>query len=317
MRKVVDFMLLVLLLFSGCQNEFNVGSSVREKQPLYKSEIARNISKMRDAGCFDLILGSYARTTSLELSGEEENIIRLINNPDEVVKELSETQNSETELHFLDLFFNGGSNESFSEAFFKLSEEMGNQYNVSISEIENAISKIKNDAFQVTVSSIDIQQLSTRKVFSSEFNTTTIVLYGTYCATTSAGLIAASSWIPWVKAAGYVAAAAGASLMTIRLLSWSKDNDFTSLISSVLGKNGTEATKILNKEDDFGKKIIWISALTAVPVVTSICTPSGRLVITSVVNAYNEIIGKILAVLPSGVNYELWNVPIKTLILPF
>ena len=178
MRKVVDFMLLVLLLFSGCQNEFNVGSSVREKQPLYKSEIARNISKMRDAGCFDLILGSYARTTSLELSGEEENIIRLINNPDEVVKELSETQNSETELHFLDLFFNGGSNESFSEAFFKLSEEMGNQYNVSISEIENAISKIKNDAFQVTVSSIDIQQLSTRKVFSSEFNTTTIVLYG-------------------------------------------------------------------------------------------------------------------------------------------
>lgn len=286
-------------------------------QQVYKSEIARNIGAMKDAGYFDSILDIYARTASSEISEDEKKIYRLINNTDEVIDEIKKSEYAETELQFLNLFFNGGTTEKFSEAFSKQSEEMGIQYSKSISEIESSLSDITNESIRISASNINVNQSNERSIFLSDFSTANIVLYGTYCAATSAGLIAASSWIPWVKASGYVAAAAGASAMTFRLLSWAKNSDFTNLITSVIGKDGKEATNILNKDKEFGKKTLLISSLTAVPVVTCICTPFGKSIIGTVVKAYDAIIGKILSVLPPGINYTLWGVPIKKLALPF
>lgn len=40
-------------------------------QQVYKSEIARNIGAMKDAGYFDSILDIYARTASSEISEDE------------------------------------------------------------------------------------------------------------------------------------------------------------------------------------------------------------------------------------------------------
>lgn len=86
-------------------------------QQVYKSEIARNIGAMKDAGYFDSILDIYARTASSEISEDEKKIYRLINNTDEVIDEIKKSEYAETELQFLNLFFNGGTTEKFSEAF--------------------------------------------------------------------------------------------------------------------------------------------------------------------------------------------------------
>ena len=68
---------------------------------------------------------------------------------------------------------------------------------------------------------------------------------------------------------------------------------------------------MLNSED--GRKIAVITAETAGTVTACYCTILGKGIAKKFIDIYNGIITKILNVLPSGINYTICGIPIKTI----
>lgn len=68
---------------------------------------------------------------------------------------------------------------------------------------------------------------------------------------------------------------------------------------------------MLNSED--GRKIAVITAETVGTVTACYCTPLGKGIVKKFIDIYNGIITKILNVLPSGINYTICGIPIKTI----
>lgn len=303
-----------LASFSGCKVYLSDKSDGNDIQ--FKYELSERIYSMKKAGLFDSILDRKAR--SAIGNDDIEFVDRFINDTDNVLNEIAEEENGKEQLEVLNVLFNDGSAETFAEAFEKLDSEKAKEYldyiNTNlVREDESSISsRSVLSKSKINLYYADSLLLSSaRAAYASNLEWSTIGWYTGFCASTIAGFYMISYGGFWTRIAGIVAATAGGISMGVQLTKWASCSDLLSFIGALAGKNAGTLTSMLNSED--GRKIAVITAETAGTVTACYCTTLGKGIAKKFVDLYNAFITKILNALPSGINYTICGIPIRTI----
>ncbi len=313
--KMLGLALVAALAFAGCKNSIESdGMAVSDNQ---KSLVAKKVKDLKAAGLLDeFLISTSSRAAD---SAEFAQISNFINNTDEVLDEIQNSEYGEENMAIINSVFCGESVESFVDSFSKINQEKAYEFmeyvnsNLSGSDASCVNRSALSDDKIHFLFSTDSYSSAARGMFASDLNWSTINWYTGYCASTIAGFYMASYGGFWVRIAGCVAAAAGAGSMTAQLIIWNNCSDLGSFISSLMNKNAEAANSILKTEP--GKKILLISAETSATAVACYFTPLGKTIVKTVVGYMNAIIERILEVLPSGINYTINGFEIKKIII--
>jgi hypothetical protein len=277
-----------------------------------KSEVAIKIQNLKESGLLNEFLNSSRNVEDKELVAT----LEFINNTDEVLEKIKTSENGDEELAVINAIFNGADFDEFSESFSKVNPEKAEELKIYFNTNLNSNSNIQTSVSRGVVSSSNKIKILyatdkdyARAAYADDLEWSTIGWYTGFCAATIAGFYLASYGGFWSRIAGTVAAAAGTASMVTQLIKWNNCSDLGKFISSFLNNNSKEATKILNSE--MGTKILTISSETAATVALCCATPFGRRIVKTVVYYINLIMGKIIAILPPGINYKINGIPIK------
>ena len=271
---------------------------------------------MREEGLFDNILNqsSSARSAMNRNGIDIGEAQRFITDTDAVLAEIASLENAEIQLQFIEALFNGGTVGDIAAVFALESQDLADRYLTAVSSVTQSASTTNSRSATSGIEDIKLtyytrNDLANRHAFATTFGWSTIAWYSGFCAATIAGLIASETWIPWVKLAGYIAAAAGATSMCFQLGRWATSPDFRDWIGSLAGKDSSRATAILNGE--MGKKFATITVATAGVAATCYATSTGRLVINFIRSAWDSMVSAITQMLPNNVTLIIGSVPIK------
>lgn len=307
----------ILLLYASCNNALLKSEDVNGKSSVSElSSISERIMNMREEGLFDNILNqSSSSRSAMNRNGIDiGEAQRFITDTDAVLAEIASLENAEIQLQFIEALFNGGTVEDVAAVFAMESQDLSDQYLNAISSMTQLSNATGSRSATSSVMDIKLayytrDNLANRRAFSKAFDWSTIAWYSGFCAATIAGLIASETWIPWIKIAGYVAAAAGATSMCVQLGFWATSPDFRDWIGSLAGQDGSRATSILNGE--MGGKFAAITLATTGVAVTCYATSTGRLVINFIRSTWNSMVSAITQMLPNNVTLIIGSVPIK------
>lgn len=98
----------------------------------------------------------------------------------------------------------------------------------------------------------------------------------------------AKSWRPWVKAAGYLAATAGAASMAYQLYLWRDSSEFKSWVTNFINKNDRKVTELANTE--IGPKLLIITTATTPVIILGMTSTIGNHIISKSKSLWNEFI---------------------------
>ena len=322
----VTLIMSVSITFMGCKNNMlDYRKDADDVTINYnKSTVSKNIEKMKTSGLLNNLLSQMeSRSAANSLNDDDVQLMRFINETDDVLAEIAESENGIKEINLITCLFSGSSVEDVRLAFSDLSQEMADEFQSNINSlVEHSL--LINDTETARSGSVsctpvkllyymDSSMNNARGAYSDDMNNDTIAWYTGFCAATIAGCIAASYGGFWTRIAGTVAAAAGITSMTIQLTKWCCCTDLAKLVGAIAGQDAYTANAIL--QSDLGKRYLLILSETTCTVIACYVTPFGRLCINTVVDKINILISAILDILPAGVNYTICNVPIKIITL--
>jgi hypothetical protein len=308
--KKVCLSFAAILALSSC-NQNLVEQNQKDDSTERKSEISKNIERMKNAGLFDSIM-EEVRAASNE---ESENVLRFINDTDSVLEEIAMDENGNEQLEVINALFCSGSVNDFVESFSKLNAEKSDEFLSFVNEnLALESSSEQSSARCALTKEIKLSYAVSdyaRGIFASDLEWSTIGWYTGYCATSIAGFYMMSYGPFWTKIAGGIAAAAGTASMIYQIKLWSDCSDLINFTKSLINKDLETATAILNTEP--GRKILLITTETVATVTINCFTPAGKVIANKVITSYNTLINKILSVLPTGINYVINGIAIKPL----
>jgi hypothetical protein len=305
---------LALLFCSACkQNSIEIQDATENSAEM--TEIAVRISELKKAGLLDSLLSSDRAVTDDDNS---EAICEFINNTDEVLLEIKNSENGDEKLAVIDALFTQSDINGFASAFSAINSEKAEDFldyvNLNlINSDETDVSRCASGFDKLKLSYLIDVPATSRGAYASDLEWSTIYWYTGFCASTIAGFYLASYGCFWLKVAGAIAASAGSISMVYQLINWNSCSDLGAFISSLANKDSVSATKILNSES--GAKILTITSETVATVAACYFTPLGKTIVKTVVHYMNIILGKIIAVLPSGINFVINGIPIKLIVL--
>ena len=322
----VTLIMSVSITFMGCKNNMlDYRKDADDVTINYnKSTVSKNIEKMKTSGLLNNLLSQMeSRSAANSLNDDDVQLMRFINETDDVLAEIAESENGMKEKKLINCLFTEASVEDVKLAFSELSQDMADKFQENINSLEEHSLLIDGigDARSVSASYNPLKLLyymdsgmnNARGAYSDDMNNDTIAWYTGFCAATIAGCIAASYGGFWTRIAGTVAAAAGITSMTIQLTKWCLCTDLVSLISAIAGQDAYTANVIL--QSDLGKRYLLILSETTCTVLACYITPFGRICINAVIDKINLLVSAILDVLPAGVSYTICNVPITIISL--
>ena len=318
--KFLSYVLVALVVFAGCKGNLideDIDASVSIVDKSYTSDVALNVSIMKDNGLFDEILNNInSRNAMEELTEENKQILRFINETDTVLAEIEESENGAAKLNCIKVLFSESTVDDMAAAFAVLSPNMADEYLANVNDLlpEEAFN---NDAARAAIafSPKDIRNsyfsehgANARGAYAANMNWDTIAWYTGFCAATVAGCVAASYGGFWVRIGGIVAATAGTASMAVQIVKWTSCSELKDLVTSVVGKKEKEATNILN--NGLGWRYISIIGITAATALGCYVTPFGKAVVSTVVGKANMFVTKVLSVLPAGIKYTINGIPL-------
>lgn len=312
---VVAGLATLAMLMVGCKNDFSE-TNIPETKNSNSSSISLKITELKENGLLDELILSVSRNA---ISEDDAEVLRFINNTDEVLEEIKNTENGDDEIAVIQALFTESSVEDFANAFAKIDSEKADDFLSYVNEnlqIETANENARSVASTKNLNILfntSTNSSSQRAIYASDLEWSTIYWYTGFCAATIAGFYLASYGGFWTRIAGWVAASAGTASMVVQLKKWYDCTELGSFISSLVGKNSAVATKILNKTE--GVKLATIVAETTATIIACYVTPAGCNLVEFVVHYMNLIIKKVLSVLPSGINYIINGIPIKIITL--
>jgi len=328
MNKVLKITVILYLLFTivfhlcSCIEPISTGTIEFYDEVPRTTVISQRVGELKEAGLLDSLTSQNARSVNnLNLPNEETAKLNFfINNTDDALKEISESENGHIQLKLIEAIFLGGTVGEIADAMAEISEEMSNNYIEAISNIMNEnLSENSINARAVFSSSYtnvrDIRlaffdeaknnQNSTRAAYGKDLSNSTVTWYVGFCAATIAGVYAAGAVLPWVSIPGIVAAAAGAASITAQLIIWYSCTDLKNFINSIAGKDLNEANKILNSSH--GLNIIIIAGTTIATAVAISFSLVGRTAILAIKDAWNSLVTYITTA--TNINWTLWSIP--------
>lgn len=312
---VVAGLATIAMLVVGCKNDFSE-TNISETKTSNNSDISLKITELKKNGLLDELILSASRNA---ISEDDAEVLRFINNTDEVLEEIKNIENGDEEIAVIQALFTESSVEDFANAFAKIDSEKADDFLSYVNENLQIETANENSRSATSTKNLNIlfntstNSSSQRAAYASDLEWSTIYWYTGFCAATIAGFYLASYGGFWTRIAGQIAATAGAVSMAIQLTKWSLCSELGSFVSSLVGKNSAAATKILNKTE--GVKLATIVAETTATAIACYIMPAGKLLVSTVVSHMNSIIEKILSVLPYGFNYVINGIPIKPIIL--
>ena len=313
MKKILFICCVASCLLSlGCKQGYNENQNA-DVSSNGTSEIATNIQDLKNAGLLDNLL-SDSRSVSDEDSAA---ILDFINNTDEVLENIRESDNGDEKLAVINALFNGDNISDFADKFSEINSEKAEelldyvntnlQFDTDSNINRSAIDNNRIKLLYATNSNIN------RTAYASDLEWDTIGWYTSFCVSTIAGFYLLSYGGFWLKIAGAVAATAGTASMVTQLIKWNNCSDLGTFISSLANKDSATANEILNSEN--GLKILTITTETSATVAACYFTPLGKTIVKTVVYYLNLILGKIITILPAGINFTINGIPIKLITL--
>jgi hypothetical protein len=239
-----------------------------------------------------------------------------ISNTDEALAEIAQSENGDVQLRLIDAMFTGGTVGEIADIMAEISEDMANDY---VNTIETQLESLyeldetqarsaysRGDIKNIRLSFFDERNIGTtaRGAYDANLNRDTIIWYGGFCAATVAGVWAASSYLPWVKIPGIIAAAAGAGSMVAQLIIWKDCQPFVNWISSLIGKNTTEMQNLILSSN--GPALLTIAGLTLGTAGACSFSVVGRAAIAVFKVHWNAMVTYIINA--TGVNWELFGI---------
>lgn len=301
--KYMAISLCFFFVLFGCQN--NLISTKQNTE--YKTEIAKNISIMKENGLFD----SFLNSRNIENDEETLKAIEFINNTDAVLEEIRLEENGEAQIKVIEALFCGGSTDDFANALSKIDKQKAVDFSNVIKEFDTSPSSQSRSASS-TQNNIIFEYYTpnlSRAIYSDKLTWTSVGIYTGFCASTVAGFVLMSCGGIWTRPIGLVAAAAGSISMGIQLYKWSASSDLISFTSSIVNMDAKAANKILDTED--GKKLLTVLSETAITVAVCSVTTTGQSLITTVKSGYNSLVELIIAKLPPNVKISIFGIPIE------
>lgn len=319
MKKMLIFLTITLGIVSvlaSCKNNFSgldndINSSHR------KSEIAKNVGELKDAGYFDYLINECRAATDEESA----QIMRFINDTDSVLEEICLEENGEEQISAINALFCEGSVDDFSNAFSKLDEEKSKEFIDFVNsnfntESENAARSINMNS---SILRLKYDTPAARGIFAADLEWSTIGWYTGFCVATTASFYLASFGPFWSRIAGQIAATAGVISMTVQLARWATCSDLLTFLQSLISVDPDDEDNIRSKTTTLndiinspeGKKVGLILLETAATAAASLITPKGRLLVSRIISAYNSLVETILSKLPKGIKYTIGSVPLE------
>jgi hypothetical protein len=271
----------------------------------------------------------YYSTFSLSNLLDKDKLDYFLSHTDEALAEISGLDNGDAQLRLIDILFNGGTIGETADSMALISEEMAADYlnaveaqYAELNDILEQSNTTRSVSASINIRNIRLQYYnesknSARGAYAANFNADTIIWYAGFCAATTAGIYAASSWMPRVSVPGAIAAVAGGASMVIQLKTWYDCSEFKNFCNDVvaLGKtynakkdydakaNASYANAVNSHfKGTLGAKLIGIGSLTAATAVACAISPIGRTAIGFVKVAYNAISAKIKSLFPSWIS---------------
>jgi hypothetical protein len=266
-----------------------------------KTSISQRIGQLKDAGLLDSLSESTSRS-ALENS-DNEQLLYFINNTDAALDEIAQSENGEVQLRFIDALFNGATVGEMSDIMAEISEDMATQYLVAMEEQVNVFNTFKtavDESRSVKQDAIDIRDIhiafydkqpnntQARGIYGNNLDWDTVGWYLGFCAATTAGVIASSSWIPWIKIPGIVVAVAGGASMVVQLVKWYTCTDLKKLADGIKNKDSKSLTALISSTDL--PQIATIATATIATGVVCYKSATGIAVKATVTSAWNKIV---------------------------
>lgn len=322
--KNVISLLVITFLLGSCSNNLSEHSQFSVNVPkTVKSEIAKNISEMKNNGLFDsFIKKAEERSAENKLSEEDLQLLRFINETDDVLYEISKEENGDKELKIIECLFCESTVGDVMNAFYDLSEDMGDAYRDKINSLnqKKAFDLEAESSRNVFADTNSIKlcyylnnDIESRKAYAPDFDKSTRYWYSGFCAASIAGCIAASYGGFWTRIVGIAAATAGLGSMAAQLGIWCYCSDLGNLVSALKDQDAYTCNKIL--QSDLGKVYGDIILETSLTLTACYATPAGRAFVYLVIGKINAFISVILKILPAGIDYAIGGVPIKLIVL--
>lgn len=321
--NVISFLIITFLLGS-CSNNLSEHSQLSVNlQKTGRSEIAKTISDMKDNGLFDSFIKKVEeRSAENNLSEEDLQVLRFINETDEVLDEISKGENGDKELKIINCLFCEATVDDVMNAFYDLSEDMGDAYKDKINSLNQMSLSASDTEFSrnacTNTHSIKLSyylnnNIESRRAYAPDFDKSTRNWYTGFCAASIAGCIAASYGGFWTRIVGIAAATAGLGSMAAQLGIWCYCSDLGNLVSALKDQDAYTCNKIL--QSDLGKVYGDIILETSLTLTACYATPAGRAFVYLVIGKINAFISVILKILPAGIDYAIGGVPIKLIVL--
>jgi hypothetical protein len=317
--------LMAMCMVASCESAFLDNNKTKTIQEAPRtSEISKRIGQLKEAGLLDSILETReGRSVADETSEVDyEQIAYFINNTDEALAEIAQSENGDVQINLINAMFNGGTVSEIAAIMAEISEDMATGFlndvernlgeYIDIADIENGAGRsvlpVNSAKRDIRLRFADETVANARGAYESNLDRDTIAWYGGFCVATTAGVWAAKSIWPWISIPGAVAAVAGAVSMSVQLVKWYNCTEFKGWINSLIGKNTSAIDSILRNSKVLDK-LITITALTAGTIVLCAVSPVGRTVIALFKSAWNTMVAKIISV--TNVNWTVWGIELS------
>ena len=219
---VVDILLGVFFL--GC----NSNLQIELQQVRSENTVSNVIANLKDAGLLNSLL-KESRSAINNLTEEDKNILRFINDTDNVLEEIKNEENGQKEIDVIEALFCGASIDEFAECLAKIDPEQSKAF-LDYAEKNNIIDENSSSKEQSTKLCYKLVDNTSRAAYAKNLDWSTIGWYTGFCASTVAGFYLFSYGGIWLKAAGAVAATAGALSMVTQIIKWTSCSDLMSFV---------------------------------------------------------------------------------------
>lgn len=316
MKKTLIFSTITLGIVSvlaSCKNNFSVldndiNSSHR------KSEIAKSVGELKDAGYFDYLINECRAATDEESA----QIMRFINDTDSVLEEICLEENGEEQISAINALFCEGSVDDFSSAFSKLDEEKSKEFIDFVNTNFNteSVNAARSINMNSSILRLKYDTPAARGIFAADLEWSTIGWYTGFCVATVAGFYLSTYGGFWTRVAGYAAAIAGTVSMVTQLGIWAICTDLVAVAQTCIGfdeKNAMSTASVLNAllQNEEGRKLLLISGKTAATVAAAYISTTGIALKEKIISAYNKIVETILEHLPKIFEYTFGSIIYK------
>lgn len=306
MKKYI--FILTSFLFTGllfsCNNQ-----SYSEDVLVQKKQISENIKKLKENGYF---LGYVSDSRNISSDDEDIYTNKLINETEETLDEVLNSENGYYQFEVINCVFNGGTEEELQLLFSEESNDFANEYYNSTKSIQVSNNNSSRSLSPtVTFFNIDIDETSGRSITDPFENMSWlgIVAYTGFCASTIAGAYMINSGFFWVQVAGFAATIAGGIGMGCIVKKWADESNIIEWIVALFERDSLTATNLLNSDE--GWKLITITLITASTVAAVYFSPAGQSATTFAKSTWNGFIRRFYKSIPLTIAITIQGIPLK------